>query len=90
MSGISGIGPGRGPWTKCTANTDQVDGEIRRLKQQKETLERRMAQAEGDPAARERLQKRLSQIERELSAKDTDGYRRRNARFTSEEGEGQA
>lgn len=90
MSGISGIGPGRSPWSKCTTNTGQVDGEIRRLKREKETLERQIAQAGRDPAAREKLQKRLSRIERELGAKDTDGYRRRNARVTSEEGEEQA
>ncbi len=90
MSGISGIGPGRSSWPKCTGNTDQVDREIRRLKREKESLERQLAQAGSDPAAREKLQKRLSRIEQELNMKDTDSYRRRNARLTCEEGEEQA
>lgn len=64
---------------KCTTNTDKVDREIKKLKEQKEQLEQQIKAASGNQEKVEELEKKLSQIEGELSQKDNDTYRRRNA-----------
>lgn len=68
----------------CTANTDRVEAEIKRLKQKKAELQQQIAQAANDPERQSRLQKQLSQIESELLAKDNDSYKRQHTQFRSE------
>lgn len=66
---------------KTVADTDRVDGEIRRLKRERAQLEQRLQQA--DPERREQIERRLEQLERELAQKDTDSYRRAHTVFTA-------
>ena len=67
---------------KCTANTDEVDREIKKLKEQKQQLEQKINAAAGDEEKVKELEKKLSQVEGELSQKDNDTYRRQNAVFS--------
>lgn len=64
---------------KCTTNTDSVDREIKNLKEEKEQLEQQIKAAGGDKEKVKVLEKKLAQIEGELSQKDNDTYRRQNA-----------
>lgn len=64
----------------CTGNTDAVDREIERLKRKREELEQRI-ERETD-SAKEALEKELAQVERELSQKDNDTYRRQHTVFS--------
>ena len=64
---------------KCTTNTDSVDREIKKLKEQKQQLEQQIKAASGDEEKIKELEKKLSQVESELSQKDNDTYRRQNA-----------
>ena len=64
---------------KCTTNTDNVDREIEKLKEEKEQLEQQIKAAVGDKEKVKVLEKKLAQIEGELSQKDNDTYRRKNA-----------
>ena len=66
---------------RCTANTDQVDREIERLKQRKEVLEQRI-NAQTDDAKIKELERQLAQVERELAQKDNDAYRRQHTVFS--------
>lgn len=66
---------------RCVGNTDEVDREIRRLKQKRAELEQRLS-AETDEARVRDLERRLAQVERELSEKDSDAYRRQHSTFT--------
>ncbi len=63
---------------KTTTDTDKVDREIEKLKEQKSLLEQRLRAVANQPEA-EKLEKELAQVERELSQKDNDAYRRQNA-----------
>lgn len=67
---------------KCTTNTDKVDREIKKLKEQKQQLEQKINAAAGDEEKVKELEKKLSQVEGELSKKDNDTYRRQNAVFS--------
>lgn len=64
---------------KCTTNTDNVDREIEKLKEEKKQLEQQIKAAAGDKEKAKVLEKKLAQIEGELSQKDNDTYRRQNA-----------
>ena len=64
---------------KCTTNTDTVDREIEKLKEEKKQLEQQIKAAAGDKEKVKVLEKKLAQIEGELSQKDNDTYRRKNA-----------
>lgn len=64
---------------KCTTNTDNVDREIEKLKEDKKQLEQQIKAAAGDKEKVKVLEKKLAQIEGELSQKDNDTYRRQNA-----------
>ena len=64
---------------KCTTNTDNVDREIEKLKEEKKQLEQQIKAAAGDKEKVRVLEKKLAQIEGELSQKDNDTYRRKNA-----------
>ncbi|MCR5791012.1 MAG: hypothetical protein K6G83_14115 [Lachnospiraceae bacterium] len=63
---------------KTTTNTDKVDDEIKQLKNRKEKLEAQIKK-EYSPERRREYEKELKEIEKELSVKDTDYYRRQNA-----------
>lgn len=64
---------------KCTTDTDKVDREIKKLKEQKQQLEQQITAASGDEETVKELEKKLSRVEGELSQKDNDTYRRQNA-----------
>ena len=64
---------------KCTTNTDNVDREIEKLKEEKKQLEQQIKAAAGDKEKVKVLEKKLAQIEGKLSQKDNDTYRRKNA-----------
>lgn len=64
----------------CTANTDAVDGEIKSLKEKQQALTRRLKTASDSEL--ENIQRQLDQVERELSLKDNDTYRRENTVFS--------
>lgn len=64
---------------ECTTNTDNVDREIEKLKEDKKQLEHQIQAAAGDEEKIKELEKKLTQIEGELSQKDNDTYRRKNA-----------
>lgn len=66
---------------RCTVNTDRVDREIEKLRQERQALERQL-RSETDETKRQTARQRLEQVERELSQKDNDAYRRRNAVYT--------
>lgn len=61
----------------CTTNTDRVDREIEQLKKEREQLVQQLRTASAGENAS--LQRRLEQVERELSQKDNDAYRRSHA-----------
>ena len=66
---------------KKMGNTDKVDREIEKLKKQKQELTQQISR-ETDGSKVKALQKQLAQVERELSQKDNDTYRRQNAVYT--------
>ena len=68
-----------GPW--CTVNTDKVDAEIKKLKEEKQQIEQQIKRTDDENKCKE-LKKQLSQIESELSAKDNDAYRKQHAAYT--------
>lgn len=67
---------------KCIANTNQVDREIEKLKEKKKELEQQIRAAFGDEGKIKELEKKLADVENELSQKDNDTYRRQNASVT--------
>ena len=68
---------------EVTGNTDAVDREIEKLKKQKQQLEQQIRAASGDEEKTKELEKKLAQVESELSQKDNDTYRRQHAVITS-------
>ncbi|MDE7130962.1 MAG: hypothetical protein K2O65_04070 [Lachnospiraceae bacterium] len=68
---------------EVTGNTDAVDREIKKLKKQKQQLEQQIKAASGDEEKTKELEKKLAQVESELSQKDNDTYRRQHAVITS-------
>ena len=71
---------GKKPET-CTVNTDQVDREIKKLKEKRKELQQRI-QREQDPDKKRQLEKQLSQIESELKRKDNDNYRKQHMKVS--------
>lgn len=65
----------------CTANTDKVDKEIERLKEKQKQIEQKL-RAEDDEEKAEQLKKQLDSVNRELSRKDCDSYRRSRTEFS--------
>jgi len=63
---------------ECTTNTDAVDREIEKLKEEKRQLEQQI-QTETDEKKVKALEKKLAQVEAELNQKNNDTYRRQNA-----------
>ena len=72
-------GKKHGLW--CTVNTDGVDAEIKKLKEEKQQIEQQIKSADNEDKTKE-LKRQLSQIEAELSTKDNDAYRRQHATYT--------
>ena len=66
----------------CTGNTDQVDREIRKLKEKAQQLEQQIQAASGDEEKKAALEKKLAQVKSELSQKDNDTYRRQHTIFS--------
>ena len=66
---------------RCTCDTGRVDREIERLRKRQETLEKQLRR-ETDAARIQELERKLSQVERELRRKDNDSYRRQHADFS--------
>lgn len=64
-----------------TADTNNVDVEIRKLKERLEALKQKLAQVNDNPQQQAQLQKQISQTESELRIKDTDSYRRQHTLF---------
>lgn len=79
----SGKKPEKPEEEKCTANTDKVDAEIERLRKARETLQRQIQQAADDPDKCAQLEQKLAQVERELTLKDNDSYRKQHAVYTN-------
>lgn len=75
--------PGK-PEKKCTANTDKVEREIRKLKEKKQQLEQQIKSASGDEKEVQELEKKLAEVENELRQKDNDVYRRQNTSFSGD------
>ncbi len=73
-----------GGW--CTVNTDKVDAEIKKLKEEKQQIEQQIKRTDNDDKCKE-LKRQLSQIESKLSAKDNEGYRKQHATYTYSTGE---
>lgn len=65
---------------QTTANTDNVDREIKSLKEKQTALQRQLKTASPEEA--EALQKQLKQISAELALKDNDNYRKANTIFS--------
>ena len=63
---------------ECTTNTDAVDREIEKLKEEKRQREQQI-QAETDDEKVKELEKKLARVEAELNQKNNDTYRRQNA-----------
>lgn len=78
---VNGEAPEK-PEEECTANTDKVDREIRKLKEKKSQIERQIRSASGDEKKTEELEKKLAQVENELKQKDNDTYRRQHTQVT--------
>ncbi|MDE7030497.1 MAG: hypothetical protein K2P63_11080 [Lachnospiraceae bacterium] len=70
------------PAETCTGNTDRVDREIEKLKEEKKQLELQIQSASGDEKKVCQLEQRLAQVESELSQKDNETYRRQNTVFS--------
>lgn len=67
---------------KNTANTDQVEREIRELKEKRRQLEQQIRSAGTDRHKAGELEKKLAQVESEISRKDNDTYRRQHVQFS--------
>lgn len=68
----------KNPEAKTTINTDEVDREIKQLKERKRQIEQQI-QSEQDEQRKHALEQELKTIESMLSFKDNDAYRRQNA-----------
>ena len=64
---------------KCTTNTDSVDREIEKLKEEEKQIQQQIRSANVNEEKKKELERKLAQIENEMSQKDTDAYRRQNA-----------
>ena len=64
----------------CTTNTDKVDREIEKLKEERDQLEQQIRTTKDPDKAEGRdLKRQLAQLENELRQSDNDAYRRQNA-----------
>jgi len=70
---------------KCTVNTDKVDREIKKLKEEKQQLQQQISSSAGDEKKTRELKQKLAQVENELSQKDNDTYRRQHASVSEQQ-----
>ena len=63
-----------------TCDTGKVDRELENLRKRQEELEEQLRSAAPEQA--EAIQRQLDQVNRELSRKDNDSYRRQHAVFS--------
>lgn len=63
-----------------TGNTDNVDREIKNLRNKAQMLSRKLSSADENSA--EEIQRELEQVNAELAQKDNDEYRRQHTVFT--------
>lgn len=63
-----------------TGNTDNVDHEIKNLRNKAQMLSRKLSSADENSA--EEIQRELEQVNAELAQKDNDEYRRQHTVFT--------
>lgn len=73
--------------TQCTTNTDKVDAEIKKLKEEKKQILQQLRKADGDAERQAELEKRLAQLDAELQVKDNDTYRKQHATHTTQKAE---
>lgn len=66
---------------KCTADTDKVDREIKRLREKEKALAQRLRGTSDEEKARE-LERELAKVKNELTVKDNDSYRRSHTVFS--------
>ena len=66
--------------TQCTTNTDKVDAEIKKLKEEKKQILQQLRKADGDA-------ERQAELEAELQVKDNDTYRKQHATHTTQKAE---
>lgn len=66
---------------KVIGSTDQVDREIKKLREEREKLQQQLNRETDQQKAKE-LKQKLANVERELRQKDTDAYRRQHTVFT--------
>lgn len=69
--------------TQCITNTDKVDKEIKKLKEERKQILQELGKAGEDEEKQADLQKRLSELDAELQAKDNDAYRKQHATHTT-------
>ncbi len=84
-SAISGGGKpvgGKDKPEEYTGNTDAVDREIKKLKEEKKQIQQQIRSANEDEEKKKELESKLAQIESELAQKDNDTYRRQHAVVT--------
>lgn len=62
----------------CTGNTDRVDAEIKKLRQEKEQLMKQLREVSGNEKQEAELKQKITEIDVELRMKDNDTYRRQN------------
>lgn len=67
---------------QTTVNTDQVDQEIERLKEERAGLQQELQGAAGDESKEAQLKQQLAQLDAELKMKDNDTYRKQHASVT--------
>lgn len=67
----------------CVASTDRVDGEIAMLKAKEAQLTSKLGTMDKESAQYGILEQELSKVEKEISLKNNDTYRRQNTDFSS-------
>lgn len=74
----------KGGEEKTTANTDEVEREIAKLKKERQQLERELKQTDENDRKYEDLKARIAQVDAEIRQKDNDAYKKQHAVFTNE------
>ncbi|MCF4152412.1 hypothetical protein L2W58_11455 [Dethiosulfovibrio sp. F2B] len=69
--------------SSSTTNTDSVDAEIKKLKQQRAQLQKQLQNAQGDENQRKSIEKQLAQVEAEIAFKNSDAYRKQQSTCTA-------
>lgn len=69
---------------KCTIDTDHIEKEIKQIDQKKQKVQQDIIKAknQNDDEKAEQLDAELAKIETELASKDSDAYRKQNAKVS--------